>query len=145
MRHACLTLALGLALLGFAALAQGQTPSAGPPFAALDTDKSGRMTLDEVLAHAKKQGAGVAPFRISDADLDGDGRLSAEEQRKAGVQGLEGFGAVDLKELDVHGDGYVSREDLDEFFRRKHREAFARADADQDGALRPDEFVLYRF
>ncbi|MBU1228410.1 MAG: hypothetical protein KKA55_00550 [Proteobacteria bacterium] len=145
MRHACLALALGLSLLGFAALAQGQTPPAKPPFAALDTDKNGRLTLDEVLAHAKKQSARVAPFRISDADLDGDGRLSAEEQRKAGIQGLEGFGAVDLKELDVHGDGYVSREDLDEFFRRKHREAFARADADQDGVLRPDEFVLFRF
>ncbi len=128
--------------------AQAQTPPvkpAGPSFKAMDRDKSGHLTLEEVLAYGKQQSAKAKPFRISDADLDGDGKLTVEEQRKAGIKGLEQFGTVDLKEMDVHGDGYISQEDLDEYFRRKHREAYARADVDKDGALRPSEFALFRF
>jgi len=101
--------------------------------------------LDEVLAYAKKNSSGVQPFRISDADLDHDGKLTPEEQRKAGIKGLEQHGTVDLREMDLGGDGYISKEDLDEYFRRKHREAYARADADKDGAVRPSEFALFRF
>lgn len=153
MRHARVALVLGAALLGAAFSAQAQTqptaipagPSAGPSFKAMDTDKNGRLSLEEVLSYAKKKSAGVKPFRISDADLDGDGQLTPEEQRKAGITGLEQFGTVNLKEMDINGDGYISQEDLDEYFRRKHREAFARADADKDKALRPSEFALFRF
>ena len=68
-----------------------------------------------------------------------------EEQHKAGITGLEQFGTIDLKELDQNGDGYISREDIDEYFRRKHHEAYIRADADHDGAVRPNEFALFRF
>lgn len=138
---------LPLALAAAEAQAQPGPPGkAGPPsFQALDTNRDGRLTLDEVLAYAKRKSAEVQPFRIRDADLDGDGRITVEEQRKAGIKGLERFGAVDLKELDVRGDGYVSREALDEYFRRRHREAHARADADHDGALTPGEFALFRF
>lgn len=159
MRHESAALALSLVLtlvLGLACAAavtvteaQAQTPpSAGPSFKALDTDKSGHLSLDEVLAHAKKHSTEVQPFHIRDVDLDGDGKLSPEEQRKAGLTGLGGLepsGSVDLKAMDIHGDGYISREDLDEYFRRKHREAYARADADKDGRLGPSEFALYRF
>jgi Ca2+-binding EF-hand superfamily protein len=148
---ACAAFVLGLALLGGAqaALAQRQAPakdiSAGPAFKPMDTDKSGHLTLDEVLAYATRKSTDTKPFRITDADLDGDGVLTVEEQRKAGITGLGQFGAVDLKEMDKNGDGYISKEDLDEFYRRKHREAYARADADKDGALRPSEFALFRF
>ncbi|MBU1040364.1 MAG: EF-hand domain-containing protein [Proteobacteria bacterium] len=149
MKHACAVIVLGLALLWGApsALAQIKPPAktAGPSFKAMDADKSGHLTLDEVLAYATKKSSDVKPFRISDADLDGDGVLTVEEQHKAGITGLEQFGAVNLKELDQNGDGYISKEDLDEYFRRKNREAYARADADKDGALRPSEFALFRF
>jgi len=153
MRQARAALVLGLALLGAALSAQAQTPqatrlaetSAGPTFEAMDADKSGHLTLEEVLSYAKKKSSSVKPFRITDADLDGDGQLTPEEQRKAGITGLERFGTVNLKEMDRNGDGYISQEDLDEYFRRKHREAFARADADRDRALRPSEFALFRF
>ena len=148
-KHACAAFVLGLALLGGAplALAQIQPPAkaAGPSFKALDEDKSGHLTLDEVLAYATRKSSDVKPFRITEADLDGDGVLTAEEQRKAGLTGLGQFGAVNLKEMDINGDGYISKEDLDEYYRRKHREAYARADADKDGALRPSEFALFRF
>ncbi len=158
VRHARAALVLAL-LLGGALSAQAQTQppvkpiksspaksmSVSPSFKAMDTDKSGHLTLDEVLAYATKKSSDVKPFRISDADLDGDGKLTVEEQRKAGITGLEQFGTVDLKAMDINGDGYISKEDLDEYFRRKHREAYARADADKDGALRPSEFALFRF
>jgi len=158
-KHACSAFVLGLTLLGGACWAQAQTPPPAKPaksspaksspvepsFKAMDTDKSGHLTLDEVLAYATKKGSDVKPFRITDADLDGDGKFTVEEQRKAGITGLEQFGTVDLKAMDINGDGYISKEDLDEYYRRKHREAYARADADRDGALRPSEFALFRF
>jgi Ca2+-binding EF-hand superfamily protein len=149
MRHHCAALVLGLALFGGALSVQAQTQPparlAGPSFQAMDADKSGYLTLDEVLSYAKKKSSDVKPFRIADVDLDGDGKLTVEEQRQAGITGLEQFGTVDLKEMDLNGDGYISQDDLDEYFRRKHREAFARADANKDGALRPSEFALFRF
>jgi len=147
MRHVCAALVLGLALVG--TIAQAQTPSvcrvAGPSFKALDANHDGRLSLDEVLAYAKKKCAEVQPFRIADVDLDGDGRLTPEELKQAGIKGLEQFGTIDVKELDIRGDGYISREDLDEYFRRKHQEAFVRADANRDGTLTRREFALFRF
>jgi len=143
-----MALLLGILLL-MAVSAQAQkAPSekvAGPSFKAMDADKSGHLTLEEVMSYAKKKSSDTEPFRITDADLDGDGVLTVEEQRKAGIKGLEQFGAVNLKEMDINGDGYISREDIDEYYRRKHREAFAKADADKDKALRPSEFALFRF
>ncbi|MDR3640854.1 MAG: EF-hand domain-containing protein [Humidesulfovibrio sp.] len=116
-----------------------------PSFKELDTNHDGRLSLAEVLAYAKKKGAEVQPFRISDVDLDGDGKLTPEEFRKAGISGFEQFGTVDARDLNITGDGYVSRQDLDAYFARKHREAFIRADADHDGLLTRSEFALIRF
>ncbi|OIN99007.1 MAG: hypothetical protein AUJ49_11995 [Desulfovibrionaceae bacterium CG1_02_65_16] len=141
--------ALCLALLPFgAALAQIpplESSVAGPSFHALDVDHDGRVTLAEVLAYAKGQSAAIHPFRIAAVDADHDGVITPEEFRKAGISGFEGLGSVRARDLDISGDGYVSRQDLDEFFARKHRQAFARADADGDGSLRRSEFVLFRF
>lgn len=148
-RAAMLTLA-AVFLLCAPALAQVVPPAAtqaqmGPQFQDLDADKSGHLTLDEVLAYAKKQSAQAKGFRIADVDRDGDGLLSPQELKAAGVNGLDQFQAINVKDLDIRGDGYVSREDLDEYFRRKHREAYARADQDRDGRIRKTEFALYRF
>jgi len=148
MRQKTVALLLGVLLLTAAAALAQKAPSAkvaGPSFKAMDTDKSGHLTLEEVLAYATKKSSDTQPFRITDADLDGDGKLTVEEQRKAGIKGLEQFGTVDLKEMDINGDGYISREDIDEYYRRKHRQAYARADADKDQKLRPSEFALFRF
>jgi Ca2+-binding EF-hand superfamily protein len=146
---ALLTMMILSCLAAVPALAQPQAKPqaqpAGPSFKRMDADNSGHVTLDEVLAYAKKKSLEAKPFHISDADLDGDGKLTVEEQRKAGIKGLEQFGTVDLKAMDISGDGYISREDIDEYYRRKHREAYARADADKDQQLRPSEFALFRF
>lgn len=143
-------LALALVLLATPALAQVTPPitpanAKGPQFHQLDANKDGNLTLDEVLAYAKKQSAKVKTFSVADVDKDGDGILTPEELKAAGVTGMEHFEAINVKDLDVRGDGYISKEDLDEYFRRKHREAYARADQDRDGRIRTTEFALYRF
>lgn len=143
-------LLLALLLMSSPALAQVAPPAApqapkGPQFHELDADKDGHLTLEEVLAYAKKQSAQAKGFRIADVDRDKNGLLTPEELKAAGITGLEPFGAVNVKDLDIRGDGYVSREDLDEYFRRQHREAYARADQDRDGRIRKTEFALYRF
>lgn len=144
-----LAAALTLCLAPVVTPALAQLPPAqavlAPDFRTLDRDGDGRVTLDEVLRYAKGQSAAVKPFRIADVDKDGDGKLTQEELRAAGITGFEGMGVISARDLDISGDGYVSRQDLDEFFARRHREAFARADADRDGSLRESEFVLFRF
>jgi len=139
--------ALVLFCLGAPAFAQVPPPAkiGAPAFHELDGDRNGRVSLAEVMAYATKQSAAAQPFRIADVDLDGDGKLTQEEFRKAGITGFETLGTVDARDLDFTGDGYVSRQDLDEYFARKHREAFARADADHDASLSPSEFALFRF
>lgn len=144
----CLVPALALLLLAAAsASAQVAPPAtgAGPSFKSLDTNRNGRVSLEEVMAYAKKKSTQVQPFRLADVDLDGDGMLTPEELQKAGVKDLDGQGAISARDLDINGDGYVSREDLDEYFRRKHRAEFARADADKDAWLKESEFALFRF
>lgn len=136
--------ALAVPPLGGAALAQ-VPPPAKPEFHHLDTDKDGKVTLEEVMAYALKKSNLTRPFSVDEVDADHDGKLTPEELKKAGITGLEKYGVIDVKELDIHGDGYVSREDLDEYFRRKHREEFRRADEDKNGSLHPSEFALFRF
>lgn len=140
-------LACALTLPVSLAVAQVVPPAqpGGPAFHHVDANHDGRVSLDEVLAYAKGQRAAAKPFRIVDADLNGDGLLTQEELNKAGIKGLENEGVVNVKDLDINGDGYVSPDDLDEYFKRKHRAAFARADADKDGALKPSEFTLFHF
>jgi len=120
--------------------------AATPTFKELDTNGDGRVSLDEVMTYAKKRSSSVTPFRIIDVDRDGDGKLTQEELNRAGVKGLEDQGTIDARELDrATPDGYVSQQDLDEYFRRKHRQAFAKADADKNKSLSASEFALFRF
>jgi len=148
-RSALVPLLLATLLLpALPAVAQVSPPAkaAAASFKEMDANRDGRVSLDEVMACAKKRSSAVTPFRISDVDTDGDGRLTQEELRKAGIKGLEDQGTIDARELDaVTPDGYVTSQDLDEYFRRKHRQAFAKADADKDGTLRQSEFALFRF
>lgn len=140
-----------LAVLALAAFAlspgHAQAPAAPdmPAFQHLDKDADGRVTLAEVMAYARQQKEQAKPFAINDVDKNGDGLVTQEELRAAGIKGLEAFGTISAKDLDRNGDGYVSHEDLENYLNTKHREAYARADADGDGHVAPSEFVLFRF
>jgi Ca2+-binding EF-hand superfamily protein len=134
-----------LALLAAPALAQTAPSAKVEGFRTVDADGDGRLSLEEILAAARKQSSLVRPFRVDEVDRDHDGKLTPEEFLKAGVAGLERYGVIDVRELDTDGDGYVSRAELDAFFRKRHAEEFRRVDADGDGSLRPAEFALFRF
>lgn len=125
--------------------AQSQAAPGIPAFHQLDANGDGRVTLEEVLAYAKQQKELARPFAVKDADRDGDGILTPEELKAAGIKGFEGMDSISVKELDRNGDGYVSHEDIENYLNTKHREAYARADADRDGHVAPSEFVLFRF
>lgn len=125
--------------------AQSQAAPGIPAFRQLDANGDGRVTLEEVLAYARQQKELARPFAVKDADRDGDGILTPEELKAAGIKGFEGMGSISVKELDRNGDGYVSHEDIENYLNTKHREAYARADADRDGHVAPSEFVLFRF
>jgi|APHig6443717497_1056834.scaffolds.fasta_scaffold643513_1 hypothetical protein len=147
-----LSLTLLTALLGVLALcgtAPAQiTPPAQPQrpgFEELDTDKSGTLTLDEVMVYAKKKALDLRGFAIQDVDKNHDGKLTQEELRTAGITGLEGHEVINLKDLDTNGDGYVSREELEQYIRKHYANEFRRSDADQDGVVRPREFAIFRF
>lgn len=137
-----------LALAGFLLApghAQGPAAPGIPAFHQLDANGDGRVTLEEVLASATQRHGQAKAFALKDVDANGDGLITQEELGRAGIKGLEGLGSIRARDLDVNGDGYVSHEDLQNYLNTKHREAYAMADQDRDGSLRPSEFVLFRF
>ncbi len=103
---------------GNAYLDAGEFALAGGPlqaeFATTDADKDGKVTLQEVLALAKRQQqflvsnvrarpASAEDLGFSVLDADGDGRLSLREMQGATAR---------LKQLDADGDGRLTRAEM---------------------------------
>ena len=108
-----------------------------PVVQALDTDKDGEISSDEI---AK------APAALKTLDKNGDGKLSAEELRPnlRGPGGERGGPRTDTTEVvngmmafDKNGDGKLSTEELPE----RMRGIVARADTDKDGFASRDELT----
>lgn len=93
----------------------------------LDTDKDGKVTLEEIHAEQRRL--------ISAADVDGDGELSVEEFRRRGrwLLRLRTVSFFDM--LDANGDGKLSVAEINDPSARW----FARHDENSDKALDADE------
>lgn len=109
-----------------------------PLLRALDTDKDGELSADEI----KNASAALKAL-----DKDGDGKLSAEELRPAfGGPGGGGFGrpgggggfgdpkafAERLRGFDKNKDGKLTKDELPEFMQERF---FERADTNKDGVI----------
>ena len=95
--------------------------------AALDANKDGRLTLEELEADREQQ---FARF-----DRDGDGRLSAEEYQALWLDAARERLARQFRADDRDHDGSVTVAEL----KRRSAELIRRRDIDRDGALSADE------
>lgn len=116
--------------------ADAKTPSDISLFLALDSDKDGKLSKDEL-----QQATGL----LAKLDKDGDGAISASELEppKTKVDKVatpQGEGHALLKKFDKNGDGQLSREEVPE----KARDRFDEADADKNGALDAGELAKLR-
>jgi len=101
-----------------------------PVMTALDTDRDGAISADEMAA---------APKALKTLDKNGDGILAAAEVRPGMPMGAgRPSEMVDtLFSFDVNKDGKLSKEEVPE----RMQGIFARADADNDGILTREELT----
>ena len=78
--------------------------------------------------------------RFSERDTDGNGALSREELLARAQEGAERRVDRILKRLDANEDGALSPEELAQARRGGGNRFFARVDADDDGAISKEEF-----
>ncbi|EAQ01922.1 RNA polymerase sigma-70 factor [Pseudooceanicola batsensis HTCC2597] len=131
-----LILALAATSLPLAAKDRGDGPRGHRAphfdFSAVDADGDGRVTQDELQAHADA--------RFAAADTDGDGTLSVEEmlarmeQRRA--ERLRRGAERMIARMDENGDGVLQAEEMGP---RDESRLFARLDSDEDGAISQEE------
>lgn len=132
-------LALMGAAFGSAAFAERGMGGMGSPegrgvmlmeqFDAIDANKDGKVTQDELAAHR------AAEFAA--ADTNGDGALSAEElQAKMMAEIVARHSARMIENMDDDGNGSLSADEMGEGPMAGN---FARIDTDNDGAISKDE------
>ncbi|MCJ8140470.1 EF-hand domain-containing protein [Falsirhodobacter halotolerans] len=80
-----------------------------PPFSELDTNGDGRITPEELTAHATARAQDRAEKMMEKLDTNGDGLLSIEELSKA----PEGHADRMIERVDTDKDGAVSQEEYD--------------------------------
>ena len=144
-RTTALTGALVLALVGASlpAMAQqqgdGQRGPRGPMFQFEDVDANsdGKITQDEITAHAAA--------RFAAADTDGDGMLSQDEmiarmQAQRDERMAQGAARM-IERRDTNGDGVLSAEEMAP---RNTDRMFARLDANDDGEVSKEEMEQAR-
>lgn len=163
-----LAVAMTLALGSTAALAQAQQVAAAPakPRMMLDTNKDGMIDRAEA---AKMPGLAA---RFDQLDKNRDGKLGADERphmkgkrhggamrgghsrmmaldtdkdgrisRAEAMSGKAGMGAR-FEQMDVNKDGYVDRADMQARMAKQRAEFFAGADANRDGRVTRNEFIV---
>ena len=136
-------LVLGLGAAALPALAEGQgAPEGGRAmgprgggmhmfdFAALDANKDGKVTQDEIAA--------AREARVQALDTDKDGFLSPEELTAAEMQAAGERAQRRISAQDSDGDGKLSLAEAEAPMMRGNM--FARIDTDGDGAISEAEF-----
>lgn len=117
-----------------------EQPMRGPifDFDAVDTNADGKITQEEMAAHAAA--------RFATADTNGDGALSAdeltaaaearmaEERKTRAARGVERM----LEHRDANGDGVLSQEEMQP---KEAGRFFERLDRDGDGAVSKEEMA----
>ena len=81
-------------------------PKIAQNFDAIDANKDGQVTTDEMRAFHQQRHAAHSAERFKKLDTDGDGRISKGEA--AGSPRL----TAHFGELDVNGDGFVTPEEM---------------------------------
>lgn len=105
-------------------------------FDQLDANKDGKLDRDELRMRRGMRGhGGMGGMRA--LDTDHDGRISRAEAQ-AGKGDLAGR----FDRMDVNKDGYLDRTDMQLRMRQQRDAFFAAADADNNGKLSRDEFIV---
>lgn len=123
----------GMGMGGGMGMEQGMGPQGGPmaglDFAAIDTDKDGKITAAELTAWRAAEAKAL--------DADGDGLISADELAKMQMKGMENRAqtraAAMVSRLDSDGDGKLSATEM--AARPVPTGLIDRLDTDKDGAL----------
>ena len=123
-----------LASLAFGADPKATNPDAG--FAAMDTNKDGKVSAEEHAAASKKM------FDTMDANKDGKvtaAEMTAAHQRITGKKAKKSdlSAAEKIKVVDTDGDGILSAEE----HAAGSRSMFEKMDTDKDGFLTKDELA----
>jgi Ca2+-binding EF-hand superfamily protein len=123
--------ALGLAAIVPAAANEPGMPRSERLFQRLDTNKDGRLALDEMRPKAERR------FLLLDAD--GDGKVSSAEIDTRLQQQMDRRKALLIARLDRDGDGQMTTQEVDSYL----VEIFTAADGDKDGTVTLVEAQAY--
>ena len=117
-----------------------KAPKLAEHFDQMDTNKDGKLSADERRQmQGNHRGGGMrgGEGRLMALDTDKDGRISRAE-----MQAGQGKMAEHFDQMDLNKDGYIDRADMQARMARQRDEFFKGADANHDGRVTRDEFIV---
>ena len=103
-----------------------------PHLSALDTNKDGKLSADEISAAEND--------RIAKLDANGDGEVTAEEFKAHREERRHERGLKMMARLDTNGDGVISTDEV----KAKGHERMMKLDTNGDGEISAEEFKAHR-